>query len=197
MNILIVYSHPYSKSFNHAIKKSVETVLKDFGHQVRVRDLYKGSFDPVLSVTDLAAIRSGKVPSDIKNEQKHVAWADAFVVIHPVWWTGLPAMMKGYIDRVLSFGFAYTYENGAPKGLLTGKKVFIINTTGSPYDYYSQIGMHAVLKRTSDEGIYAFCGMEVIEHIFLGAVPAVTDDVRKGYLLDVVKKIKDCFCKAS
>jgi len=197
MNILIVYTHPNKKSFNHALQESVEKTLIDLRHDVRIRDLYEEGFDPVLSAGDLQAIRSGNIPSDIKKEQEHVSWADALVVIHPVWWTGLPAVMKGYIDRVFSFGFAYTYENGTPRGLLTGKKVFMINTTGAPYDDYAQAGMHEALKRTSDEGIYAFCGMDVIGHVFFGAVPVVSDEVRRGYLSDAVKEILFHFGKSS
>lgn len=197
MNVLLIYSHPYSKSFNHALKDSVKTALNSCGCDVRVRDLYAEGFNPVLSVKDLAGMRQGKSSSDIQKEQEQVAWANVLVVIHPIWWTGLPAMMKGYIDRVFSFGFAYTYENGTPKGLLTGKKVFIINTTGAPYDYYAQAGMHNALKKTSDEGIYAFCGMEVVDHVFLGAIPVVTDDIRKRYLSDVAKKVHDLFSQGS
>ena len=196
MNVLVIYSHPYAKSFNHALKDSVEKSFKSCGCDVRIRDLYADGFNPILSADDLAGIRQGKSSSDIQKEQEQIVWSNTIVVIHPIWWTGLPAMMKGYIDRVFSFGFAYTYENGEPKGLLTGKKVFIINTTGAPYDYYAQIGMHEAIKRTSDEGIYGFCGLEVVGHMFLGAVPAVTDDVRKRYLADVEKKIKDYFSQS-
>ena len=193
MKILIVYSHPNPASFNYAIKEASEKELEQLGHDVKVRDLYQLGFNPVLSGGDFEGIHSGNTLTEIKEEQDYVDWADALIFIHPVWWTGLPAMVKGYIDRIFSFGFAYTYEDGMPKGLLDGKKVFIINTTGAPFEYYHDNGMHDVLKRTSDEGIYEFCAMEVIDHVFYGAVPAVTDEDRQGYLVDILKKIKKYF----
>lgn len=195
MNVLLVYSHPNPKSFNHAIKEQTEKQLNDQGHKVRIRDLYDAGFHPVLSANDFDGIRSGSIPADIKAEQEHVAWADTLIMVHPVWWTGLPAMLKGYIDRVFSFGFAYVYGDDGPKGLLQDKKVLIVTTTGAPFEYYQENGMHHALKRTIDEGIYEFCGITVIDHLFYGAVPAVTDEVRRGYLDDLSHKIAEYFGK--
>jgi NAD(P)H dehydrogenase (quinone) len=107
MKHLIIYSHPNSKSFCHAILDNVEEVLAAKKHDIVVRDLYALGFDPVLKAGDLADFQSGKIPADIKAEQNYIAWSDIMTIIHPVWWTGLPAMMKGYIDRVFSYGFQY------------------------------------------------------------------------------------------
>jgi NAD(P)H dehydrogenase (quinone) len=193
MKILIIYCHPNPKSFNHAIKDLVVKNLAAAGHKVKLRDLYDLQFDPVLSAEDLKVIHEGNIPDLIKIEQECIVWADRLILIHPVWWTGFPAMVKGYIDRVFSFGFAYTIEGGMPKGLLNGKKVLIINTTGAPSEYYQQIGMAEALKKTSDKGIYEFCGLEVIDHLFFGAVPTVDDAARKGYLQEISQKVAEYF----
>ncbi|HSV43327.1 MAG TPA: NAD(P)H-dependent oxidoreductase [Candidatus Bathyarchaeia archaeon] len=195
MNVLMIYAHPNPKSFNHAIFETAQKKLQEWGHEVKVRDLYALDFDPVLSGSDLAGFRAGKTPDVIRAEQEFIAWAEVIVFIHPVWWTGLPAILKGYIDRVLSFGFAYMIDKGGVKGLLKGKKVVIINTTGSPVDYYQQIGMVDALKKTSDQGIYAFCGLEVIDHLFFGSVPSVSDEVRRQYLVDLERWLETAFKK--
>lgn len=188
MKCLVIYSHPNPKSFNHAIFETATEGLKSRGHEVVVRDLYALSFDPVLKPADFEGIQSGNLPADIKAEQEFITWADTLVLIHPVWWTGLPAMFKGYIDRVFCYGFAYTFDAKGLVPLLKGKKVLIINTQGTPKDAYEASGMFDAMKMTSDAGIYKFCGLDVIDHVFLPAVPMVKDEVRKGYL-EQIKEI--------
>ena len=190
MKHLIIYSHPNSKSFCHAILDKVEAVLAAKKHDVVVRDLYALGFDPVLKSGDLAAIQSGKIPADIKVEQDYIAWSDIMTIIHPVWWTGLPAMIKGYIDRVFSYGFAYSVDASGIVKLLTGKKVIVFNTQGTPQDIYEKSGMFVAMEKTSDTGIHEFCGIRDLAHHFFGAVPNVDDATRKSYL-EKVKQIMD------
>jgi NAD(P)H dehydrogenase (quinone) len=103
-------------------------------------------------------------------------------------------MLKGYIDRVFSYGFAYKYsEQGFPVGLLAGKKGFIINTQGSPAEYYDSTGMTDAMKKTSDTGIWGFCGVESVGHIFFGSIPAVDDTTRKGMLETLKNKLESLF----
>jgi NAD(P)H dehydrogenase (quinone) len=185
MNYLIVYSHPNPNSFNHAIKEALAAALKERGGEVRVRDLYPINFHPVLSTRDFQYYMDGKVPDEVKTEQEHIRWADVIIFVYPIWWTGLPAMVKGYIDRVFTKGFAYDYTAEGIAGLLEGKKVFIFNTTGTPGPVYEKSGMVKSIKQTSDEGIFKFCGMELLGHKFFFAVPAITDVERKAMLEEV------------
>lgn len=187
MKHLIVYSHPNPKSFCHAILDSVNEALREKKHEVVVRDLYEMKFDPILKGSDFVGFKSGNIPADIKTEQAHIVWADVMTMIYPVWWTGLPAMIKGYIDRVYSFGFAYSMgANGIVK-LLTTKKVIVFNTQGTPKEVYAQSGMTDAMKKTSDTGIFDFCGIQVLHHQFFPSVPFVDDAARKGYLAEVKK----------
>jgi NAD(P)H dehydrogenase (quinone) len=182
MNHLIVYCHPNPASFCKAIADTIEKTSLEKGHQTRVRDLYALGFDPKLKPSDFEAFQAGRVPEDIGKEQQHIAWAETITFVYPIWWTGLPATLKGYIDRVFSYGFAYKYGDRGPVGLLTGKKVIVFNTSGSPNEIYATNGMHAAIQKTSDVGIFEFCGMEVVRHEFFGAVPFVDDETRRGYL---------------
>ena len=188
MKCIVIYSHPNPKSFCHAILETVTHCLKDKKHEVEIRDLYSIGFDPVLKGSDFATFQAGQVPEDIKKEQDFIKRADCLIMIHPVWWTGLPAMIKGYIDRVLSYGFAYSVDGQGVHGLLTGKKVLCFNTQGTPEGVYESSGMWDAMKMTSDKGIYQFCGLKVVQHVFFPGVPTVSNDVRKGYL-EKVKEI--------
>ncbi|MBM4360725.1 MAG: NAD(P)H-dependent oxidoreductase [Deltaproteobacteria bacterium] len=186
MKHLIVYAHPNPASFSHAVVDTLEATYRAQGGEVVVRDLYALGFDPVLKGSDFVAMKAGNLPADIVAEQDHIRWADAVTVVYPVWWTGLPAILKGYIDRVFLYGFAYAYGPNGAEGLLKGKKVLCVSSHGHPDDVYEANGMRAAMRQTSDVGIFAFSGMDVVEHVFFGAVPSVDDATRKGYL-DTVK----------
>ncbi|MBF0539553.1 MAG: NAD(P)H-dependent oxidoreductase, partial [Nitrospirae bacterium] len=151
----------------------------------RLRDLYAIGFDPVLKPADFEAIQGGSVLDDVKIEQDHIRWADIITLIHPIWWTGLPALLKGYIDRVISYGFAFSTDGNKFKGLLQDKKVLIINTTGTDRQTYEQSDMFSSLDKTTNDGIYRFCAMEVIDHKYFCAVPYVTQQERVAMLAEV------------
>jgi NAD(P)H dehydrogenase (quinone) len=191
MNHLVVFAHPNPKSFCKGIVETIEAASKEKGDNVTVRDLYEIGFDPILKPDDFVALQSGNLSEDIKTEQEHIKWADVITFVYPVWWVSVPAILKGYVDRVFSYGFAYESVDGAPRGLLNGKKALLFCTTGSPNEYYAQNGMHNSMKQTTDDGIFNFTGIEVINHTFFGAVPSVSDETRKEYLKEVEKIIKE------
>ncbi|HOJ34010.1 MAG TPA: NAD(P)H-dependent oxidoreductase [Candidatus Hydrogenedentes bacterium] len=191
MNQLIVYCHPNPKSFCSAIKQRVSETYSSLGDLVVVRDLYAIGFDPVLKPADFEALQQGHVLEDVKMEQDHIRWCDVMTFIYPIWWTGLPAMVKGYIDRVLSYGFAYAIdENHNISQLLRGKKAIILNTMGTPKEFYDQSGMTKSLQMTTDTGIFEFCGVQVLAHTFFGAVPHVGNDVRLAMLEDAARLVR-------
>lgn len=166
MKHLIIYAHPNRESVNSQLKETVVSTIKDKGHEVVVRDLYALQFDPVLSLTDMQGQRAGKVHATVSEEQQHLAWAEIVTFIYPIWWTGMPAMMKGYIDRVMSYGFAYRYDKGVQMGLLKGKQAYVINTQGKSHQEYQASGMDQALKLTSDTGIFSYCGFDIKKHLF-------------------------------
>lgn len=189
MKHLIVYAHPNPDSLNGYFKNTVINHLQQSGHDVQVRDLYQINFNPVLSLKDAAGQRGGVMPADVLAEQAYITWADVVTFIYPIWWTGLPAMMKGYIDRVFSYGFAYRYDQGVQKGLLTGKQAIIMNTHGKSHAEYESIGMNKALQLTSDHGIYGYCGFDVKHHFYFdradrpeaGSIERWTDEIRACY----------------
>lgn len=193
MKHVVVYAHPNPESLNHAILETTVNALKNNGHEVVVRDLYALDFQPVLKPEDTAAMKAGQTPQEIKTEQEFITQADAITFIYPIWWTGLPAILKGYVDRVFSYGFAYgSGEEGIMK-MLTGKKGFIINTHGTPNEIYDRIGMTDGLKITSDTGIFDFVGIESVGHLFFGSIGYLDDEAYKGMLKEVEEKINSLF----
>lgn len=182
MKAVVLYAHPNSQSFNHAVLTVVREELERVGAELSVRDLYALGFDPVLKGGDLAAVRAGEPLEDVAREQEILSAADLLVVVHPIWWFGMPAVLKGYIDRVFSYGFAYTAGPEGPVGLLQGKKVAVFTSTGGSEDAYRSYGFEKALRTTMDQGIYGFCGMEVVLHQFFFAVPGVTSEQRNAML---------------
>lgn len=179
--------------FQHSILETTVNALQKNGHEVVVRDLYALNIQPVLKPEDTSAMKAGETPRDIKTEQDYITQADVKTFIYPIWWTGLPAILKGYVDRVFSYGFAYAYGEEGVIRMLAGKKGLIINTHGHPKEYYDEIGMTEGLKITSDTGIFEFVGIEPVEHLLFGSVGSLDEEAYKGMLKEVEEKIDSLF----
>ncbi|MBP7867951.1 MAG: NAD(P)H-dependent oxidoreductase [Acidobacteria bacterium] len=191
MNVVILYAHPNPESYNHAVLEAVRGELAAAGHAVTVRDLYALGFDPVLKGADFAAFKVGETPGDIAREQAFIRDADLVVAVHPVWWFNQPAILKGYIDRVFSYGFAYAVGANGIEPLLKGKKAAILNTTGGDEAVYVNYGFKDALLKTLDAGIYGFCGMEVVLHHFFHAVPQQPREKLAADLADLKALVRE------
>lgn len=185
MKALVLFAHPNPKSFNAAILETVKEELGKKEAEVRVKDLYAMDWNPVLSAADFQRMLSGQMSEDIAKEQAGVAWADMLIVVCPIWWHTLPAILKGYIDRVMCQGFAYKYTETGPVGLLESKRAAIITTSGADANTAKQSGMMESIKRSIVNGIFGFCGFQDARYINLYAVPQVTDAGRKRMLDEV------------
>lgn len=186
MRTLIVFAHPNPKSFSAAIFESITTLLAGKNDEYKVSNLYEMNFNPVLSGADFMAINRKTYCDDVLLEMQKINWAERIIFIYPLWWAGMPAIMKGYIDRVMAKGYAYDYVNRSLKPLLE-KKAFIINTMGTPNEYYNSIGMTHSMQMVVDKGIFEMCGIKVEHHIFLGSVPTSTNEEREHMLSQISK----------
>lgn len=193
MKHLIVYAHSNTQSLNHSILETTVHALKEQGHEVVVRDLYALQFDPVFTPKDSEAMRAGHIPADIQTEQEYVRAADVITFIYPVWWAGLPAILKGYVDRVFSYGFAYASDETGVVQLLKGKQGFMISTHGTPNDIYDQIGMTEGMRMTTDAGIFGFVGIEAVGHLFLGSIGYLDAAGYEQLLSQVNATVKELF----
>lgn len=131
MNILIIYAHPNHQSFNGAILRQVKNHLNS-KHQVRILDLYAEKFDPLLHFDEDHLRRDLDKDPEMEKYRQLISWADHLIWIFPIWWGGMPAILKGFIDRVFASGFAYSYKGMGMQGHLKGKTAWIISTHDTP-----------------------------------------------------------------
>lgn len=164
MKVLIVFTHPNSNSFNHALLEKISAGLKQSGHEVKVKNLYQEKFNPVLDSDDLSQLHDDNIPTRIATEQEQLLWADGLIFIYPLWWFTPPAMLKGWFDVVLSNGVAFEYSSAGAKGLLKHKKALVMITAGASEDWFQQNDALEISYRPITDGTLAFCGIENVSH---------------------------------
>jgi NAD(P)H dehydrogenase (quinone) len=127
---LIIFAHPSHDSFNSSLLENVVAGLGNNGHEIRLDDLCAVKFDPVMTSEELSRTC---VPDNILEEQAKVSWADRLVFIFPIWWWGPPAILKGWLERVLCLNFAFRYDvkQGGFVGLLDGRRAVVISTSSA------------------------------------------------------------------
>ncbi|MDR3669729.1 MAG: NAD(P)H-dependent oxidoreductase [Holophaga sp.] len=182
MRTLIVYAHEEHHSFNAAMKNLAVRTLEEAGHSVVVSDLYWMKFKAVADGEDFlerrdksflkrqmeeqAAVALGTLAHDIVVEQQKLLAADLVIFQFPLWWFSVPAILKGWVDRVMTMGFAYgpggmRYDQGG----LKGRKAMLALTTGSPEQGYRERGQNGPMEQILfpiQHGILYFCGLSVL-----------------------------------
>ena len=134
MKVSVILAHPDRNSFNHAIAETAAQTLQGNGHEVMFHDLYAEGFDPILPAGEIP--RDAPLPPDIQRHCDEIAAAEGIVIVHPNWWGQPPAILKGWIDRVLRPGVAYEFAEGdsgegIPIGLLKAKAALVFNTSNT------------------------------------------------------------------
>jgi len=191
MRYLIIFAHPNTNSFNHAIKEVVENELTLSGKKFSSRDLYHMNFDPVLNLQDIDGAQHGVVLEDVEEEQGYIRSADVLIFIFPIWWGSMPAILKGYFDRVFSNTFAYYIDkNGNISGLLKDKKAIVINTTAASQDEYTANGMIYNMNKILHDGLFDFCGIKLLEHQYLCGIHGTSATERERILETIRVTVK-------
>jgi NAD(P)H dehydrogenase (quinone) len=197
VKIMVVLGHPKKGSFNHAIADTAVKALEANNHEVIFHDLYGEGFDPVLTEEELTA----EEVSDpaVKAHCDQLASADALVIIHPNWWCQPPAMMKGWIDRVLRYDLAYTFkeEDGGEVvvGLLKDRKALVLNTCMTTEEM-DRTRYGDPLERLWKTAVLGFCGVgEVRRHNFR-MVQAISQAEREAMLGVVTAAVNELFPRA-
>lgn len=135
--ILVILAHPSTASFSHAIASTCLSTLEAIGHEVVFHDLYAENFDPVLHAAEIP--KQGVVAREIALHCEQLRAADGIIIIHPNWWGQPPAILKGWVDRVVRPGIAYEFlegdnGEGVPRGLLQARSALVLNTGNTPLD---------------------------------------------------------------
>lgn len=203
MNVLLVFAHPERASFVGAMLDTAVSTLTEAGHTVGVSDLYADGFDAAASDRDFTAranadylnigaeqahaARHGGFAPDLQREMDRLAAADLVIFMFPMWWFSVPAILKGWMDRVLAYGVAYDFERTWNNGVYQGKRAMLAFTTGAPADVFEPDGRSGDLERVLwplHGGVLALCGFEVLRPYTAWAVPWIGDDGRAAVLDD-------------
>ncbi|WP_135080052.1 NAD(P)H-dependent oxidoreductase [Terasakiella sp. SH-1] len=203
MNVLIIHAHPEPKSFTTALKDQAVEVLEGQRHEVQVSDLYAMNWNPVASADDFLerkgedylvyaleqrhAVENKTLPADIQGELDKLLWADYVIFSFPIYWFSVPAILKGWIDRVLVSGICYGGKRFYDRGGLAGKKAMVTCTLGGREHMFGEDGIHGPLEdmlRPLLRGTLRYVGFDVLEPFVGWHVPYVSNDVRKQYLDD-------------
>jgi NAD(P)H dehydrogenase (quinone) len=182
MHALIVIAHPEPLSLTHAVAARIGEglVSANPANTFELADLTAQRFDPCFSKADLAVHHRLSVPpADVAAEQARIDRADALVLVFPVYWWSMPALLKGWIDRVFSNGWAFDFRPEAPLVKnLRHLRVHLVGIGGADADTYTRHGYSAAMKTQIDHGIFDYCGAEVVSsHLLLDsetAEPAIT-----------------------
>ncbi|MFA6114133.1 MAG: NAD(P)H-dependent oxidoreductase [Sphingomonas sp.] len=208
MRVLIVFAHAEPTSFNGAMLRAGVAALTAAGHEVKVSDLYAMGFDPVsdrrnfLTIANpdelrqqaeeaYASANDGFVP-DLQAEMDKLAWCDALVFQFPIWWLGLPAILKGWVDRVFAVGRAYGGGRWFEGGFFAGKRAMCAVSVGGLEDVYSEDGVYARIEDILfpiHRGIFAFTGFSVIEPFAVYGPGRIGAAERESYLRDYVERL--------
>jgi NAD(P)H dehydrogenase (quinone) len=213
MNVHWINAHPEPRSLNGYLAAEGQRALRDNGHQVEVSDLYAMGFDPVVDRASYAvnpdtrfrvaaaakqAHEAGELPSDIRQEQRKLIEADTIVIQFPLWWFGMPAMLKGWFDRVWHQGFAYGVPGpngewvGYGDGFLRGKRAMAVVTMGGPTPFYGERGIHGHvddLLFPLQHGVLFYAGAEVMPPVLLSGVDRFTTEEGKQAAHDLRKRL--------
>lgn len=177
MHALIVVAHPDQDSLTHNIVRHLAEGIAqpNDDHSFEIADLSAEGFSPEFTMTDLAVHRRDvPIPADIAAEQKRIDRAEALVLVFPVHWWSMPALLKGWIDRVFSNGWAYDEGVGIKSvKRLRHLNVHLVGLGGASASTYERRGYRDAMKTQIDHGIFDYCGAPVLtSELLLGSEPA-------------------------
>jgi NAD(P)H dehydrogenase (quinone) len=201
MQALIVYAHPEPTSFTAALKDTAVRALSAAGHRVEVSDLYGEGFNPVAGRHDfiaaadqarfhyqseqLHASRTCGFSAELVREQARLQRADLVVLVFPLWWGGLPAIVKGWFDRVCAYGVVYADGKRFDQGFFVGRRAMLGVTTGGTLERFSSGGGYGPIREVLypvQRCMLEYLGLEVMEPFVAYAAPRVDTDIRNDYL---------------
>jgi NAD(P)H dehydrogenase (quinone) len=197
MKISVILANPDSKSFNHAITWAVVEQLEKNGHSVYFHDLYKEKFDALLVATEIPDDAS--LPQTIQEHCEEIVEADGIIIVHPNWWGQPPAILTGWIDRVIRPGVAYEFlegdsGEGVPKGLLRARAAVVFNTSNT--DPEREINVFGdPLEMIWKNCVFGLCCVPVFYRRIFSVIITSSEAQRKQWLNEVRATIDSVFPK--
>ena len=187
MKISVILAHPDTYSFNHAIANTTVETLQERGHKVFFHDLYIENFDPLLPSREIP--KNASLPTEIERHCKEASEVDGFVIIHPNWWGTPPAILTGWVDRIMRPGLAYEFletdsGEGIPVGLLNAKKAVVFNTSNTETRREKNTFLDP-LETIWKNCIFDLCGVQEFHRKMFNVVVTSTKEQRESWLSEV------------
>jgi NAD(P)H dehydrogenase (quinone) len=197
MRISLILGHPDKGSFNHAIAKTAARTLQRNCHDVFYHDLYEERFDPILPSDEIP--KGAPLDPAVEVHCKEISRADGIIIVHPNWWGQPPAILKGWVDRVLRAGVAYEFlegdsGDGVPAGLLNARKAIVFNTSNTP-EMREMEAFGDPLESLWRYCILDLCGIRDIRRRMFSVVVTSTPDERASWLGEVEAIVDKSFPK--
>ena len=191
MKISVILAHPDPGSFNHAIAEAAVAELRCRGHAVSFHDLCREGFDPLLTAAELPS--RAVLPPAVEAHCREIAAADGIVIVHPNWWGQPPAILKGWVDRVLRPGAAYNFlegdnGEGIPVGLLKAGAAVVFNTSNTPREW-EQAVFGDPLDDLWKKCIFDLCGVKTVHREMYGVIATSTEEQRREWPAQVRKAV--------
>ena len=209
MKVLIVHAHPEPKSFTAALRDQAVATLEAQGHEVQVSDLYAMNWNPVAGADDFSSrenpeylvyaleqrlgVKSQSLAPDIQQELEKLLWTDLLILNFPIFWFSAPAMLKGWIDRVLVSGICYGGKRFYDQGGLSGKKALVTVTLGGREHMFGDGAIHGPLEdmlRPILRGTLAYVGFDVLQPFVAWHVPYISDEARQEFLRSYQQRLE-------
>ena len=203
MHVLILYAHPEPTSFCGALKDVAVAAIEAAGHTATVSDLYAEGFNPAAGRHDFSgpanpvrfhyqseqaqAAADESFAEDIAREQARFRQADLVITVFPLWWSGVPAILKGWFDRVLAYGFAYVDGARFTTGFFAEKRGLVCLTTGGTPERFSETGVYGPIETILapvQKYVFGYLGMQVLPPFIAYAAPRVDEAQRERYLAE-------------
>ena len=192
MKISVILAHPDKNSFNHAIAHAVVEEIHSNGNTVFFHDLYEEKFDPILPTVEIP--KDARLPIEIQSHCDEISTTDGIVIIHPNWWGQPPAILKGWVDRVIRPGVAYEFieedsGEGIPNGLLKAKFALVINTSNTPTEREKSV-FGDPLESLWKKCIFELCGVTTFYRKLFNIVVISSEKDRESWLIETREKVK-------
>ncbi len=187
MHVYVLYCHPSKKSFNASILEVFTQGLRDSGHTYEVSDLYEMGFSSEMDIEqyerEVGLEPTAAVPPDVKVEQEKINSADALAFIYPVWWSDCPAKLKGWFDRVFTYGYAYLYdENEERHTEIKIQKAIVICSAGHTAEHLEENGIAESMRKIMLNDRLLGVGVKEVKMEILGGMMPADDSYRHNNL---------------
>jgi len=195
MKISIILAHPDKGSFNHAIADTVIDQLKQSGHEILFHDLYAEKFDPLLPKEEFP--KDTALPPEIEKHCREISEAEGIIIIHPNWWGQPPAILKGWVDRVIRPGVAYEFieedkGEGIPNGLLKADQALVFNTSNTDTERENRV-FGDPLETIWKNCIFDLCGVKKFKRRTFNIMVTSSEFQRKEWLKEVRQTVAKYF----